>query len=139
MLTAEKADKALLDSVADVDKKSRAVEDLLFQPTLADADQKSFRGPLKLFMKMVWLEAEVSTGRADVSGNGDAAPTRPEIEVHDLLKGQLDDARKQFRALYDESIPGFNKAMSEKGLFQLVPVKEVQDEVPPEDEKPEDD
>ena len=31
-------------------KKVRAVEDELLQPTIAEADQKSFRGPLKLYL-----------------------------------------------------------------------------------------
>ena len=63
---------------------------------------KSFRGPLQLYLKLVWLQAESGTGGGDVSGNADFAPTQPEREVYDLLAGRLADARKRFDELYDK-------------------------------------
>jgi hypothetical protein len=104
-----------------------AVEDELLQPTLADADMKSFRGPHQLYLKLVWLQAESGTGGGDVSGNADFAPTQPEREVYDLLAGRLAAARKSFDELYGKTIPAFNDAMRSKGYVQLMTVTEPQE------------
>jgi hypothetical protein len=138
-LAAAKAQESLVTPVSGLRQKAEEVEALLLQPTIAEGDQKSFRGPLGLFLKLVWLNAEVSTGAADVSGNPDLAPTHPEREVFELLDRQLDDARRRFRSLYDESVSEFNRAMAAKGMAGIVSVKEVLPEFPPEKEKKPDD
>jgi hypothetical protein len=139
MLKAEKAEPAMLDAAADLGKKMDAVSALLLQPTIADEDQKSFRGPLGLYLKLIWLNAEVGTGAADVSGNADFAPTEPEKEVFALLDRGVEDARQKFRAVFAEDVPAFNRAMQAKGMAVVTPVKETLPEFPPEKEKKEDD
>ncbi|MBV9074252.1 MAG: sialidase, partial [Acidobacteria bacterium] len=67
MLKASNADKSLGDSVKDLDGKALAIEDQLLQRTVAEGDLKSFRGPLQLYLKFVWLGAEVGSGGADVA------------------------------------------------------------------------
>jgi hypothetical protein len=139
MLQAEKADDSLLDTAADLRRKADSVEALLLQPTITEEDQKSFRGPLGLYLKFIWLNAEAATGAADVSGNADFAPTQPEREVFALLDRGLEEARQKFKALYEETIPAFNRSAEAKGAGTLVPVKEVLPEFPPEKEKKEED
>ncbi|MGH9443565.1 MAG: hypothetical protein ACRD16_14955, partial [Thermoanaerobaculia bacterium] len=97
------------------------------------------RGPLGLYLKFVWLNAEAATGSADVSGNADLAPTQPEKDVFALLDGRLDEVKKRYRALYDESVPAFNKAMEAKGFSVITPVKEVLPEFGKEKEKKDED
>jgi photosystem II stability/assembly factor-like uncharacterized protein len=138
MLEAEKADAAIESARDALEAKTRAVEDQLLQPSLAEEDQKSFRGPLKLYLKLVWLQSEVGTGRADVSGGADLPPTQPELDVYALLHERLEKARADFRALYDETIPAFNDAMKAKGLLRLIPVEEIQPVFPKEGKKKED-
>ena len=138
-LAAAQAEEALAAAVAGLRQSADAIEAVLLQPTIAEEDQKSFRGPLGLFLKFVWLNAEVSTGAADVSGNADLAPTQPEREVFELLDRQLDEARQRFRSLYEESVPAFNRALAAKGMAGIGRVKEVLPEFPKEKEKkPED-
>ena len=124
MLSAAKADKAIVAEADALEKKARAVEDKLLQPTLAEADLKSFRGPLELYLKLVWLQAETNLGGGDVSGNADFPPTQPELEVYDLLAGQLAQSRGGFDDFYGKAIPAFNDAMRAKGLVQIMTVKE---------------
>jgi len=131
MQSAAKADKTLTSSVDDVEKKVRALEDRLMQPTLSEADLKSFRGPLGLYLKWVWLAAESGTGGGDVSGSGDHAPTAAEREVYDLLGRGQADAKRDFDELYSRSIPQFNEAMRAKGFGELVTVKEPEEPRPP--------
>ncbi len=136
MLKASDAPPADTAAVEGFEKSVRAVEDRLLQPTLAEADVKSFRGPLELYLKLVWLQAESGTGGGDVSGNADFAPTAPELEVYRLLSGQLADVRRDFEALYAKTVPAFNDALRAKGYAQLMTVKEPDKPRPPA--KPED-
>ncbi|HKF41941.1 MAG TPA: sialidase [Thermoanaerobaculia bacterium] len=140
MLTAEKAGADDTKAADEVEKKLRVVEDRLLQPTLAENDEKSFRGPLELYLKLLWLQAEVGSGAADVSGNADFPPTQPELEVYDLLSKTLADTRKQFDELYEKTIPSFNEAIRAKGYITLMTVKEPDEtgvEIAPEpDEDP---
>lgn len=130
MLDAAKADPADLAAVDELDTAARAVEDRLITPTLAEADEKSFRGPLQLYLKLLWLQAEVGAGGADVSGAADFAPTRAEQEVYELLAGRLATVQADFDTLYGTTIPAFNQAMGAKGLGQLVTVSEPDDRKP---------
>jgi photosystem II stability/assembly factor-like uncharacterized protein len=136
MLAAGKAPQADTDAANALDKKFHAVEDTLLQPTLAEEDQKSFRGPLELYLKLLWLQAEVGSGAADVSGNADFPPTQPELEVYDLLSKTLAESRRQFDELYAKTVPAFNEAMRAKGYVQLMTVIEP-DEPAPEEPEPE--
>jgi hypothetical protein len=137
MLRALKAPRPEIAAAEDLEKKIRSVEDRLLQPTLAEADLKSFRGPLELYLKLVWLLAESETGGGDVSGNADFPPTQAEREVSEMLAKQLAEVRRDFGELYGKTIPAFNEAVRAKG-FQVMTVAE-----PPaprtEKEEPEED
>jgi photosystem II stability/assembly factor-like uncharacterized protein len=100
MLKARKAAAADLGAVDALAKESSALEDELIHPTLAEADMKSFRGALGLYLKLVWLQAESGTGGGDVSGNADFAPTKAELEVYDLLSGKLKDVKTRVDAFH---------------------------------------
>jgi hypothetical protein len=122
MLKASNADKSFTDTVKELDGKALAIEDQLLQRTVAEGDLKSFRGPLQLYLKFVWLGAEVGSGGADVAGNPDFPPTQPEIDVYNLLHGQLEKAQSDFNTLYSQDVPAFNDAMSKKGMERLMTV-----------------
>jgi photosystem II stability/assembly factor-like uncharacterized protein len=139
MLKAQKAPDDDVKAADDLEKKLRAVEDRLLQPTVAENDQKSFRGPLELYLKLLWLQAEVGPGAADVSGNADLPPTQPELEVYDLLSKQLAETRKDFDELYAKTLPAFNEAMRKKSYAALMSVQEPDEPPPPPKEEDEED
>ncbi len=139
MLRAEKAPAADLDAAKDLGKSVGAVQDDLLQPTIEEADQKSFRGPLKLYLWLLWLQAEVGPGAADVSGNADMAPTEPERQVYDLLSGRLAETLKKIDVLYGKTIPAWNDAMRAKGYVQLMDVQEPEGQPAPSVEEDDDD
>jgi photosystem II stability/assembly factor-like uncharacterized protein len=122
MLKASNADKSSGDSIKELDGKALAIEDQLLQRTVAEGDLKSFRGPLQLYLKFVWLGAEVGSGGADVAGNPDFPPTQSEVDVYNLLHGQLEKAQSDFNNLYSQDVPAFNDAMSKKGMGRLMTV-----------------
>lgn len=121
--------RAMLDA-AEAEPADRVVEDRLIQLTLAEADEKSFRGPHQLYLKLLWLQAEVGGGSADVSGGADFAPTRAEQELYELVACRLAAVRADFDTLYATTIPAFNQEMAAKGLGQLVTVSESDDRKP---------
>ena len=125
MVKAANAGKSLSDSTKRLDEKVLAIEDQLLQRTVAEGDLKSFRGPLQLYLKFVWLGAEVGSGGADVAGNPDFPPTQSEIEVYNLLHGHLEKAQSDFNDFYAKDLPAFNDEMAKKGLqnVMLVEVK----------------
>jgi photosystem II stability/assembly factor-like uncharacterized protein len=131
MLEARKATTADFDTVAAFERDARAVEDRLLQPTLGEADEKSFRGELGLYLKLLWLQAEVGAGGADVSGNADFPPTQAEREVYELLSGRLAEVRKALDALHATALPAFNDAMRSRGFAQVMPVPEPEEPEPP--------
>jgi hypothetical protein len=137
MLKAAKSGAAHRQAVDSLDDEARGVENRLLQRTLAEADEKSFRGPLQLYLKLLWLQAEVGAGGADVSGNADFAPTRAEGEVYELLAQTLADVRRGFDELYAEKIPAFNAEMKAAGFLQIMTVEEP-DEPEPEPRAEED-
>jgi hypothetical protein len=119
MLASDPSKHHLIDSATALDTKFRAVEEPLLDETIAEGDQKSFRGPLGLYLKFVWLGAEVGTGGADVSGNSDFPPTQSEYEVFELLNKQLEETKVQLKQLNDEGLSAFNKEMQTSGMLRI--------------------
>ena len=122
LLVARKADKALLDATDELDKSYLAQENQLLHPTIAEGDEKSFRGPLGLYLKFVWLGAEAGTGGGDVAGNSDFAPTEPEKQVFALLDGQLHAVESAVTGIETADLPAYNTRMSQAGVNLITPV-----------------
>jgi photosystem II stability/assembly factor-like uncharacterized protein len=94
-------------------KKLQAVEDELFQPTIAEGDTKSFRDPQKVYEKLSVLSG-------DVAGNVDFAPNTQQREVHAVLKGRLDAQQATFAELTKVDLAGFNRQLQEKGMSGII-------------------
>ncbi|HEY3384702.1 MAG TPA: hypothetical protein VGK32_23315 [Vicinamibacterales bacterium] len=111
---------ALIRAIDKLDSDACTVEDRLIQRTLEEADQKSFRGPIQLYLKWLWLAAEVGSGAADVAGGADFAPTAAELEVHALLIQRLDRAKADYDTLMQKLVPAFNETLRQQGMLHLV-------------------
>jgi photosystem II stability/assembly factor-like uncharacterized protein len=123
LLTQNKADKSLLDATTKLDDQYRAAEDQLMHPTIAEGDEKSFRGPLGLYLKFIWLGAEVGTGGGDVSGNSDFKPTQPELDVFDLLHKQLEDVKASVDDLNAHATAAYNSQLQSSGVLRIITAK----------------
>ena len=135
LLTARGADEALFDATDELNRKYLEQEDLLMHPTIAEGDEKSFRGPLGLYLKFIWLGAEVGTGGGDVAGNSDFAPTKPEKDVYSLLDTQLHSVQSAIDALDKQSVPAYNATLQKAGisLITTVPPRETPAEPKPDE------
>jgi hypothetical protein len=123
ILLENKADKSLLEVTAKLDEQYLAAENKLMHPTIAEGDEKSFRGPLGLYLKFIWLGAEAGTGGGDVSGNSDFKPTQPELEVFDLLHKQLEEVKAAIDDLNAHATATYNNTLQGAGVLRIVTVK----------------
>jgi photosystem II stability/assembly factor-like uncharacterized protein len=123
MATGDAAAREATKLTDEIDGKLRGIEDQLLQPTLAEADLKSFRGDMKLYLKLLWLQAEVMTGGGDVAGNADFAPTGPQREVYALLKDRLEAIQREFTEMYEKTLPAYDQRLTVSGLPRFVKVK----------------
>jgi len=105
-----------VSQLGELDGELLAVRDTLMQRTLEDNDAKSFRGPIQLYLKLMWLAAEIGTGAGDVSGGVDFAPTKSEIAVHEGLEQRLQQTEQAYRRLKEQVIPQFNTRLMEQGI-----------------------
>jgi photosystem II stability/assembly factor-like uncharacterized protein len=119
-LKEEKNGQGLTGEADKLDSAAQAVEDQLIQKTLAEADQKSFRGPIQLYLKWLWLAAEVGAGGADISGGADFAPTAAELEVHEVLSKRLEKVKTEYDEFVNKTVPAFNETMRQKGVGVVI-------------------
>jgi photosystem II stability/assembly factor-like uncharacterized protein len=122
LLVAKQAEKNLLDATDALNNKYLDRENQLLHPTIAEGDEKSFRGPLGLYLKFIWLGAEVGTGGGDVAGNSDFAPTEPEKQVFALLDGQLQAVEMAVKQIDQQELPAYNSVLGKAGVSRITVV-----------------
>jgi hypothetical protein len=122
LLVAKQAEKNLLDATDALNNKYLDREHQLLHPTIAEGDEKSFRGPLGLYLKFIWLGAEVGTGGGDVAGNSDFAPTEPEKQVFALLDGQLQAVEMAVKQIDQQELPAYNSVLEKAGVSRITVV-----------------
>jgi photosystem II stability/assembly factor-like uncharacterized protein len=122
LLVASGAAKSLLDATDAVNNKYLAQEDQLMHPTIAEGDEKSFRGPLGLYLKFVWLQAEAGTGEADVSGNSDYQPTDPEKQVFAELDQQLQNVDQAVKQIDTKDLDDYNALLAKSHIQRITVV-----------------
>ena len=124
-MAAQRPDATSIGEAIDaIDARYRAQEDRLLHPSLAEGDLKSFRGPIGLYLKWLWLQAEVGTGGGDVFGNSDHRPTQPQLDVYVLLAGQMEQVKTELKALDESALPALDATLREKGLPRFVLVQD---------------
>jgi hypothetical protein len=103
--------KAVLDSAKALDRKLAAVEDTFLQPVLQEDDEKTYRAPMHLYSRLLWLAGDVGSGAGDVAGNPGFPPTSQELQVHAALEQELEKALADWRGVMERDVPAFNRAV----------------------------
>jgi len=101
--------RELIDRSRSFEQKLKAVEDQLFQSTIAEGDSKSFRFPQKLYCKLSVLAG-------DVNKNVDFAPTRQQVQVFVKLSTEADRQERNFQDLLATDLPAFNEYLGQHGI-----------------------
>ena len=109
----------LLKATEDVDKKLSAVESELVSPALLNSDDKYFVESYKVYLNLIWLNAEVGTGGADVAGGADFAPTDTQMELLQTFETEMTGADAEYQKVMKEDLPGLNRSLTDSNLAAL--------------------
>ena len=107
---------ALLKTVEEMDKKLQAVEYKLVSPSEVNSDDKYYVEAYKVYLNLIWLNAEVGTGGGDVAGGADFAPTDTSLDLLQTLESQLSSAMADYQKLTNQDLPAFNRTLMENKL-----------------------
>ena len=110
----------LLKAVEDLDKKLQSVEYRLASPALLNSDDKYFVEPYKVYLNLIWLNAEVGTGGGDVAGGADFAPTDTQMELLKGFEGEMAGVDADYQKVMKEDLPVLNHALAENNVAGLV-------------------
>jgi hypothetical protein len=102
--------ESILAAAKEVEEKAIAVEGKMFDINLTGAREDAFRGPMKLYGRYNALAS-------DISGFGaDFPPTEQQIQVHNVLRGRLEEARDEHKQLMEMDVTSLNDLLREKKL-----------------------
>ena len=103
----------VLQAVGAFDTKLQAIEDELFQPTIAEGDTKSFRDPQKVYEKLSVLAG-------DISGLVDFAPNKQQLEVYAMLKENLGVQKDRLEKLIGTDLVSFNEMLKKNNIAGVI-------------------
>jgi hypothetical protein len=116
----------LLKTVEDMDKKLQTIEYKLVTPSEVNSDDKYYVEAYKVYLNLIWLNAEVGTGGGDVAGGADFAPTDTSLELLKGLESDLAAAVADYKKLSEQELPAFNHTLTENNLAAIMAVPEAQ-------------
>jgi hypothetical protein len=111
----------LLKAAEDFDKKLLGIETGLVSPALLNSDDKYFVEPYKVYLNLMWLNAEVGTGGGDVAGGADFAPTDTQMELLQGFETEISATDANYQKLMKEDLPALNHSLEQASV---VPVAE---------------
>jgi photosystem II stability/assembly factor-like uncharacterized protein len=109
----------LLKTVEEMDKKLQAIEFKLVTPSQINSDDKYFVEADKVYLNLIWLNAEVGTGGGDVAGGADFAPTDTALDLLQTIETELTGAVADYQKLIEQDLPVFNHALNENNLASV--------------------
>jgi photosystem II stability/assembly factor-like uncharacterized protein len=110
----------VLNAAEDLDKKLTAIEHRLVSEALLNSDDKYFVEPYKVYLNLIWLNAEVGTGGGDVAGSANFAPTENQMELLKTFETEIAGADADYRKVLKDDLPAFNHALASSDLAPLV-------------------
>jgi hypothetical protein len=115
-----KREADLLKAAQAMDKKLETIEFKLVSPENVNSDDKYFVEADKVYLNLIWLNAEVGGGGGDVAGGADFVPTDTEMELLRGLETELKGAAADYKKLLEDDLPGFNHTLSDNNLAGVV-------------------
>ena len=106
----------LLKSVQAMNDKMQAVEYSLISRVEANSDDKYYVSAYKIYLNLIWLNAEIGTGGGDVAGGADFAPTDTDMSLLQAYEQALTSATESYHELMDKELPAFKHSLAESGV-----------------------
>ena len=91
----------------------QAVENKLFQHTIADGDSKSFRFPNLLYSKLSVLGG-------DLASSVDFAPNAQQREVYEVLKARMIAYQAEWNELRTTDVAAFNRLLADRDIAGVI-------------------
>jgi photosystem II stability/assembly factor-like uncharacterized protein len=101
----------LLKSLEAMDKKMQNVEYKFISPAEALSDDKYYSLADKIYLNLIWLNAEVGTGGGDVPGGVGYGPSDTSRAILQMIDGDLTAAENEYHSLIEKDLPDFNRAL----------------------------
>jgi len=116
-------DPEFLKAVEALDQKMQDVEYRFISRADALSDDKYYSVSEKIYLKLIWLNAEVGTGGGDVAGGVDNPPTDTAAAILQDIEKDLSEAQAGYQNLIEKEIPAFNRMLFEKGIAPIAFVR----------------
>jgi len=110
----------LLKATEDLDKKLSTIEYKLASPALLNSDDKYFVEPYKVYLNLIWLNAEVGTGGGDVAGGADFTPTDTQLELLQTFETEMTEVDADYQKVMKEDLPALNRSLADSSFASLV-------------------
>jgi photosystem II stability/assembly factor-like uncharacterized protein len=110
----------LLKIVEAMDQKLQTVEYKYVSPALVNSDDKYFVEPYRVYLNLIWLNAEVGTGGGDMAGGADFAPTDSEMDTLQSIESEIATANTELQKLLKEDLPAFNRVLGDHNIALVV-------------------
>jgi hypothetical protein len=112
-------DPELLKAVEAMDQKMQDVEYKFISRADALSDDKYYSIPEKVYLQLIWLNAEVGTGGGDVAGGVDNPPTETAVAILQTIEKDLGAALTDYQNLIEKELPAFNRTLLDKGITPI--------------------
>jgi photosystem II stability/assembly factor-like uncharacterized protein len=112
-------DPELLKAVEAMDQKMQDVEYKFISRADALSDDKYYSIPEKVYLQLIWLNAEVGTGGGDVAGGVDNPPTDTAVAILQTIEKDLGAALTGYQNLIEKELPAFNRTLLDKGITPI--------------------
>src|SRR5256885_10173095 len=103
----------LMNAAEEFDKKLLSIENKFVSPALLNSDDQYFVEPYKLYLNLMWLNAEVGTGGGDVAGGADFPPTDTQMELLQGYESEISAADADYQKIVKEDLPVLNNLLEQ--------------------------
>jgi photosystem II stability/assembly factor-like uncharacterized protein len=123
----------VLKTLDSMDKKMQAVEYKFISPAEALSDDKFYSVADKIYLNLIWLNAEVGTGGGDVAGGVGYGPTDTSQAVLQMIEKDLSAAETDYHSVMERDVSDFNRFLAE---HHMTPITASNSTEPRTDGKP---
>jgi hypothetical protein len=111
---------ALLKSLQAMDQKMQSVECKFISRAEALSDDKYYSSADKIYLNLIWLNAEVGTGGGDVAGGTGFGPTEASITLLQMIEKDLAAAENEVQTLLEKDVPEFNRSLVDRRITPII-------------------
>ncbi len=110
----------MLKTVQAIDQKVQAIEYKFVSPALVNSDDKYYVESYRVYLNLIWLNAEVGTGGGDVAGGADFTPTDTQLDSLKTMETEIIGATVDYQKLLNEDLPAFNRFLAANNVATVL-------------------